>query len=316
MIVLFGGSGRVGSATVEALRALHMEAPDDRPTETGSDSATAPRPQRHIGVRVGPPFCRIVTRHPEMLDTGSGIEAFRGDLDDRQSIGRALSGATGVFLLSSVHPDMDRREISVLREARQEGVRRVVKVSGSEGLVGPGSRSLTMRQHFAAEEELKASGLEWAILRPSAYLQTTMEQIAPFVRDSHRFSLPGGSHRFAFIDTRDIGAVAAEILSTDTWWNQTHVLTGPEALSYSEVAAALSDLLGTTVTYRRQRLFFARLAINQQVGYHHARDQLADLAVLLEQGIEDRPTETVQNILGRPPCSVEQWIAEHRQLFG
>jgi uncharacterized protein YbjT (DUF2867 family) len=228
---------------------------------------------------------------------------------------RALDGATRLFVASAPHPEMDIREIRLIQAAREKGIRSLLKISGSDGLVGPRSRSLTMRQHYASEEELRGSGLQWAILRPSAFIQTLMEQIAPFVRDRRRFGLPGGEHSFSFIDVRDIGEVAATLLSGDANWNAVHVLTGPEVLRYDEIADSLGRTLGNPVTYRPQSLFFARLAINQQVHYHHARNQLADLAATIRGGISDHPTDTVDRILGRPPRSVRAWIEEHRDQF-
>lgn len=289
MIVLIGGSGRVGSAAVSAL----LSSADRMKNLT----------------------LRVVTRRPDEIELGSQAEVVEGDLDDRRSIERALDGADRLFLLSSAHPDMDKRETAVIRTAQALGIRYLLKVSGSDGLVGRHSRSLTMRQHYEVEQTLASSGLDWAILRPSAFVQTTMEQIAPFVRDSHRFSLPGGAHHFAFVDARDVAAVAAEILAGSAWWNRTHVLTGPEALSCSRIAEIISDVLGEKITYRPRPLFFARLAINQQIHYHHARDQAADLAALLAKGIDDRATDTVQRILGRPPRSVAQWVRENIDLF-
>lgn len=309
MIVLIGGSGRVGSAVVAAILA-HRGINRARSAPPAGDQELAPD-----GEIAATPSLRVVTRRPEELSFERGVEVVEGNLDDRQSIERAVEGAQRLFLLSTAHPYMERREMGAVEAARKAGVHYALKVSGSNGLVGPGSRSLTMRQHHEIEQMLKESGLAWAILRPSAFIQTTMEQIAPFVRDSRRFSLPGAGRRYAFIDTRDIGAVAAEILTGESWWNATHVLTGPEALSYSRIAQIISDAVGTEVAYRRQPLFLARLAINQQVHYHHARDQAADLAAILQRGADDLPTDTVERILGRPPQSVDRWIADNVSLF-
>ena len=261
------------------------------------------------------PHLRLMTRRPNEVDFGRHVEIIEGDLDNARSVLHALDGATQLFIASAPHPEMDIREIRLMRAAAERGIRSVVKISGSDGLVGPRSRSLTMRQHHAAEEELRSSGLQWAILRPSAFIQTFMEQIAPFVRDRRRFGLPGGEHGFSFIDVRDIGEVAAAMLSGDSHWNQIHVLTGPEELRYDEIAADLSRALGSRVSYRSQSLFFARIAINQQVHYHYARDQAADLAAMVRSDISDHPTDTVSRILGRPPRSVHAWIEEHRDLF-
>ena len=210
---------------------------------------------------------------------------------------------------------MLRREASIISGAAEAGADRLVKISGTDGLVDPRSRSLAMRHHAEAEELLRSSGLPWAILRPSAYIQTIMEQIAPFVRERRRFALPGAEKRYSFIDVGDIGEVAATILTGTEHRNGTHVLTGPAALSYEDIARQLSRHLGEAVTYRPQSLFFARMAVNQQVHYHHARFEAADLLAALASGSGDTPTDTVARILGRPPRSVSAWIQENLELF-
>lgn len=290
MIVVFGGTGRVGGSVVDAL-------------------------QRDPAARPNSVVCRVFARNPDRVYIGPGVEVVAGDFDDPSSVRRALDGCRRLFLCSPPHPELDRRESDIIHAAARAGVEAVVKISGTDGLVAARSRSLTMRQHFAVEQELEASGLRWAIIRPSAFIQTTMEQIAPFVRDSRRFALPGGGIPFSFVDVRDVGAVAAALLGGGGPWRRRLVLTGPEALTYEDIARLLAEELGEPVLYRRQSLFFARLAINQQVHYHHARNQLADLAALLSRGFEDHPTETVARLLGRPPRSVREWVHENRELF-
>lgn len=290
MIVLFGGTGRVGSAVVEALLRGATATPDR-------------------------PACRVVSRTPELAGYGPGVEVVFGDFDDLSSIRRALAGCRRLFLCSPPHPDLDKRERAVIHAAAGAGVEAIVKISGTDGLVAERSRSLTMRQHFAAEGALEASGLRWTAVRPSAFMQTTMEQIAPFVRDSRRFALPGGGHPVAFVDARDVGEVAAALLAGNGPPRRRLVVTGPDALTYDDLARLLSEELGEPVAYRRQPLFFARLAINQQVHYHHARNQLADLTALLSRGFEDRPSRAVSEILRRPPRSLRAWIRENRRLF-
>ena len=113
-----------------------------------------------------------------------------------------------------------------------------------------GAESNRIVPHHRVEQHLFKSGLGWTILRPGFFAQNIG---GPYRRDivaSDRIFIPAGSGRVAFIDARDIGAVAALALTEDGHRSQAYHLTGPQAVTLDEVAALLTEVLGRPIHYQ------------------------------------------------------------------
>jgi uncharacterized protein YbjT (DUF2867 family) len=150
---------------------------------------------------------------------------------------------------------------------------------------------------------------EWAVLRPSWFMQNFTDQHphADSVRDDGVIMTATGEGRVGFIDADDIAAVAVHALTDEKAPNTDLVLTGPEALSYADIAATLTQLTGRPITHR-------------QLTYEQMRDRLAAAGIPAEfaamlagmdrsiaQGAEDRVTATVEQVTGRPPRSFREY---------
>ncbi len=182
-----------------------------------------------------------------------------------------------------------------LRRARAAGTVRAVLLSSSavpEGgpAVGQVHRALP--------------GLfdEWAVLRPSWFMQnfTGAHMHAHGIRENGTILTAAGDGRVGFVDADDIAAVALRALTDDRAPCADPVLTGPETLSHDDVAAVLGEVTGRPVAHRR-------LTWEQQRD-RFAADMPRDFAALLAgldraiaEGAEDRTTDAVQRLTGRPP---------------
>ncbi|GAA3114933.1 hypothetical protein GCM10017687_30180 [Streptomyces echinatus] len=181
-----------------------------------------------------------------------------------------------------------------LRQARATGVRRAVLLSSSaipEG--GPAVGTV----HQALPELFE----EWAVLRPSWFMQnfTSAHSHAVSIREDGIISTAAGSGRVGFVDAEDIAAVAVRTLTDEQAPNTDLILTGPEALSYDDIATIVTDVTG-------------RRVIHHRLSFEQMRDQLAtlmpvDFAAMLAgldraiaEGAEDRVTDTVQRLTGSP----------------
>src|SRR5699024_6539706 len=132
-----------------------------------------------------------------------------------------------------------------IRAAVNAGVRQLVKLSALGA--SDHSKSVIGLWHNNVERTLKATDLEWTSLRPHAFMQNFLGQ-AESIRNGQIFSAAGDG-QVPFVDTRDIAAVAAEILANGGFAGKKPVLTGPEALSFKEVAHVLSKVLGRDVEH-------------------------------------------------------------------
>src|SRR5262245_16893538 len=183
------------------------------------------------GFRVG-----FRNRRPE------GVEAVGLDLDKPESIAPALAGIETVFLLSSsVSP-----ELNLVRVAGAAGVRRIVKLS----VWGAAEEAFVFaRWHRAVEKAIEASGLAWTFLRPGGFMQNVVNYMGATIKSQGAFYQSAADARISHIDARDIGAVAARVLTSTGHEGKAYTLTGPEPLGYVDIAATLTRILGRTISY-------------------------------------------------------------------
>ncbi|MEU9556260.1 NAD(P)H-binding protein [Streptomyces fumanus] len=228
-----------------------------------------------------------------------GADPVRFDWYDDTTHGDALAGTDRVYLLPPVgDPDPAAVMLPFLRRARAAGVRRAVLLSAS---AVPEGGPAVGQVHRALPELFE----EWAVLRPAWFMQnfTGDHAHARSIRESGEILTAAGTGRVGFVDADDIAAVAVHALTDDRAPGTDLVLTGPEALSYDDVAALVTEVTGRPVVHRH-------------LGYEGMRDRLAALmpaefaALLAEldravaEGAEDRTTDTVRRITGRPPNSL------------
>lgn len=191
---------------------------------------------------------RALTRDPEKATTilGPEVQIVAADFERRETLDVALRGIEAVYLLAPDSPRMVQQERIAIEAAAAAGVRRIVKQSALGA--DPGSPIHFLRWHAQSERLLQASGLAVTILQPNFYMQN-FSDFAPLIAAEGRFYAPMKAGRLSMVDGRDVAAVAATALAEDGHEGATHVITGPEALSFAEAAEDLSAALGTEVRY-------------------------------------------------------------------
>lgn len=252
---------------------------------------------------------RALSRRPAEGEELPGVEWAAVDLADRDGSAGALAGADRLFLLTGNGADMVRLQKNAIAAARAAGVRHVVKLSALGA--SDHSQSVIGLWHRNVERALEESGLAWTLLRPHVFMQNLLGQSAS-IRDEGRIYSAAGDGRIPFVDTRDIAAVAATVLNEADHEGQRYVLTGPEAISYDDVAEILGRLLGREVTHvaetddeawtRLRRLGLAPWAAAAQIalyGYQRAGGPTA------------RVSDVVENLLGRPARGFEQFVRDY-----
>jgi uncharacterized protein YbjT (DUF2867 family) len=237
-------------------------------------------------------------------------EAARLDFYDPATFAPALAGCDAVFLLRPP-PISDTRSTlnRMVDEARRQGVRRIVflSVAGAEGN--------RLVPHHAVEQHLISGPPDWTILRPGFFAQNVGTAYRQDVLEDGRLYVPAGSGRVAFVDLRDLGEVAAKALVDDAHRGHAYTLTGPRAFTFYEVAEALTEATGRRVRYDPASI----------VGYavHLLRRGMPLMQVLVQTvlhvglrfGQAEGVDPTLERLLGRPPRSVLDYIADHAALW-
>jgi uncharacterized protein YbjT (DUF2867 family) len=239
-----------------------------------------------------------VTRGAAPARPRPGIRWLQADLSARDSIEDLFSGVRSMFLLTGNHPDMARLQITAIDAAARAGVEHVVKLSA----LGASDHSKLPigRAHYEAEAALLASGMRWTILRPHVFMQNLLAQ-APMIAREGRIDGASGDGKIPFIDTRDIAACAAVVLTRAGHDGQKYILTGPEALSYYDVARILTEVIGRPVEYHDR--------------FDEGRDRNTLAAHQRAGGKTAIVHDTVRRIVGRDPQSFAEFARDHADIF-
>ncbi|GAA3981369.1 NAD(P)H-binding protein [Streptomyces marokkonensis] len=207
----------------------------------------------------------------------------------------ALDEADRVYLIPPVG-DADPAAVMLpfLRQARTAGVHRAVLLSSSaipEG--GPAVGTV----HQALPDLFE----QWAVLRPSWFMQnfTGTHAHAVSIRAEGAIWTAAGGGRVGFVDVEDIAAVAVRALTDEHAPNTDLVLTGPEALSYDDIATTVTQVTGRPVDHHRLSCEQMRDRLAAHVPPEFA-SMLAGMDSAIAEGAEDRITGTVQRLTGRP----------------
>ncbi len=271
--------------------------------KVGSETARLLR-ERDVPVRV---LVRDPAKAAALAEAGAEIAA--GDLGVPASIDEAMSGVSGVVLVS---PAVPAQELNVVASAARAGAGHVVKATSKAPADSPIARR---RWQAEIEAGLAASGIPHTLLRSNAYMQNVLT-LAPAIATTSSFGSCAGQGRSGLVDARDVAAVAAEIITSPAAHaGRTYWLTGPELLSNYDVAAVLSRLLGRTITYReltfeQNKDAMIRAGVPEQIA-----EMNAQAFSLTADGDAEWVTKDVPSLLGRPARSFEQFTADYAAAF-
>lgn len=242
----------------------------------------------------------------------AAAEIVTGDLADEGSLVTAMNGTEKVFLLSSPHPDAVSWHRNAIDAARRTDVQLLVRSSILGADRDPPAEFIGA--HTVCDRYLEDSGLPYVIVRPNLFLQNIPESTIPAIDAAGNFYVDAGEARISMVDTRDVAAVAAVALTEPGHAGARYDVTGPEALSYADVAAKLTKALGRPVTYIeapdeavRQALlgaglteWFASALIGLYQDYRHSGTG----------GYAAQVTGTVTRLTGSAPRTLDELLAE------
>ena len=280
MILVTGASGKVGVELTKSLRA------------------------------VGTPF-RAAFHSPAKAEEAraAGMDAVTLDYARAETLPPALEGVETLFLLSPPHAIP--LEEAVIAAAKRAGVQSIVKLSVWGADTGAFAFA---RAHQAIEKTLDASGIPHTFLRPSGFMQTYL-LFAPTIRAQSAYYLPARDSRYVMVDTRDVAAAAAKVLTEPGHAGKAYTLTGTDVLSNSEVAEKLSRAVGRTIAYvdvtEEQ---FLDAATGSGMPRKLAED-IVDLQRYYISGAMVAATPWVERLTGRAPSGFDRFARDYAEAF-
>ena len=283
---MIGATGRVGSEIVRGLLAC-------------ADEVTA------------------LVRDPEKARRAFGepdaLQIRRTRLDDPRDLAEAFDGIRTVFIaMGSVGIEGVLQRIAISAAAGVISIEQLTRLSVLNASAD--SLGINQRAHYSIDRFASSTGVPYSTIRPSIF-SSSLLAAAPEVGASNTWSGLAGSGRMALIDHRDAAEAGVRVLTDPALWGGHHDLTGPVPMSWPEALELLSAELGELVTFRvaEERQFRERL-IGAGVSAGTAELLITREWAILA-GENDYTTDTFQQITGRAPRPVAEFLHDHRAEF-
>lgn len=240
---------------------------------------------------------------------GDQVDVRRGDFDTSSALAAALDGVDGIFLLTD-GPNLDEQDRAVSSAAFQAGVQHIVKLSTLDVLTGIG----TGPWHTAGEAAVRESGVPFTFIRAAGFMSNALSWSYP-IRTAGVLRSSTGEGKIAFIHPDDVAAVATTALLSRRRDGRALVVTGPEALSYREMANTIGRAIGTSIGFEEITDRQAYADTVEWAGRGPYIDALVDIWRAVRQGRLDTVTEGFQQTTGQEPISFARWAAENVEAF-
>ncbi len=238
------------------------------------------------------------------------VEPIRFDFTDPTTYAPTLDGVRRVLLVRPPQvTDVKRDIVPFIHAMTEVGIQQVAFLSVM------GAEDMSFIPHAKIENALIESGLPWTLLRPGFFNQNLSTTHATDIRERDEIFVPAGNGKTSFIDVRDIGAVAALTLTDDGHIAQAYTLTGNESLTYNEIAAILSDVLGRPIRYTRPNplhFLWREWRNGTPLAYAVTMTGIYLPTYLNRTG---HLTDTTEQLLGRPPISFRQFAADYQHVW-
>lgn len=228
----------------------------------------------------------------------NGIDAVVLDLRDQESLIKAFTGISRLFLLGANVPDQARLEISAVEAAKKAGVRHVVKLSVADA---DSEDHAFAKIHREVERAIEACGLEWTFLRPNSFMQNMVTFQSSTIRSRSAFFTAAAGARISHVDIRDVAAVAVRSLTGTGHENKLYELNGPEALTFDEVASAISNAAGRTIAHINLSPEDLKRGMLSAGIPEPMADNLLDLQRHYRDGKAASTVSDIQTVTGREP---------------
>ncbi len=241
---------------------------------------------------------------------GAQVDIHVGDLDKApSSLATALDGANGVFLVSD-GPHLDTRDRTVAFAAKSAGIGHLVKLSTLDVHTGVG----TGTWHARGEAAVRESGVAYTFIQAAGFMLNALGW-SDTIREESVLRTSTGNGKIAFIHPDDIADVTTAVLTTGAYDGQSLVITGPEALSYGEMAATIGRAIGKPIRFEEISDRQAYAGVIAWAGKGPYADALVDIWRAVREGRLATVSDGVTRVTGRKPISFGRWAEENVGAF-
>ncbi len=282
-ILVTGATGTIGSEVVKALAA-----------------------KPGVTVRVG---VRSAAKAEKLL--AANVVPVDFDYDRPETIAAAVQGADRVFLLTPFSDNQVALGKTLIDAAKAAGVKHLVKLSAVGAEIEPGIQ--LGRWHREIEKHIEASGLSYTFLRPANFMDNFIHYYPP--GPDGNVYLPLGTAGVSYIDSRDIAAVAAAVLTEENHYGKAYDLTGPEAVTPAEAVKAISEAAGREFHYVDVPEEAASKAMLDMHMPKWMVDAMMELHGICKAGYAGGTSPLVEKLTGQKPRSFAQFARDRASAW-
>jgi len=250
----------------------------------------------------GIPFT-AATRDAEKAFEKFGFETETTPLDfkDPSGFSEALEGVEVLFLCGpSATPGAEKLLVPLVEKAIDSGVKNIVFIASYPNIM----------------DIIENSGRDYTFLKANFFMQNFEMYQKEDIRDQHQLFLPTGKGKAPFVDTHDIGKVAAEVIETPSKYSkETIYITGPEAIDLHQAAAIFSDVLGKDIVYKEPNDEAYSKEMEKRGLSKEYIDAMIAVFGKIKKGEVSQTSDSIEKILGRKPTSLKNYVERNKSIF-
>jgi uncharacterized protein YbjT (DUF2867 family) len=245
-----------------------------------------------------------------------GVDIAVGDFTDVDDIRAAMEGIRSAYFLHPIAPGIISAAAYFAQAAKEAGVTAIVNMSQISARRE--SASHAAQDHWISERVFDWSGVATTHLRPTFFADWLVyPHFAKEIWAKKKIEFPFENGRHAPISTDDQGRVIAHILANPKGHEgKIYTLHGPVEMNHTEIAAAMSEVLGVNIEYEPTSIEAFKKQMEELYKFPPFLVQhLVEVAQNYREGIFAGTNDAVEKITGIPPMSVQAFIEKNREVF-
>ncbi|CEA07898.1 Quinone oxidoreductase 2 [Arthrobacter saudimassiliensis] len=249
---------------------------------------------------------RLLARHPARLPSLPDVPVYAVTYADRPAAEKALRGVEVLFMVSvEEHPRRWEEQRTFVDAAAEAGVRHIVYTSFMAA--APDAVFTLARDHWDTEEYIRGHRITHTFLRNCLY----QDVLPGFAGPDGVIRGPAGEGRLAAVARADVARAAARILARpEDHRDRTYTLTGPQALNFSEIAAILTRVTGSRVSYHNETLPEAIESRQAAGASPWQAEAWASTYAAVAAGQLSSVSQDVEQLTGTPPIRLERYLLQ------
>ena len=223
------------------------------------------------------------------------------DFKDPARFPEALKGIDTLFLCGpSATPGAEKLLVPLVEQSINAGVQHFVFIASYPNIM----------------EMIENSGKNYTFLRANFFMQNFELYQTEDIREKHQLFLPTGKGKAPYIDTHDIGQVAAEVIENPSkYTKETLYLTGPEAIDLHQAATVFSDVLGKNIEFKEPSDDAYRKEMEKRGFQKEYIDAMIAVFGKIKTGQVAQTSDSMEELLGRKPASLKDYVERNKDIF-